>query len=1101
MFYRVIGPMGSGKRSFMLDLAKEAFDEGERVFFIVPEQATARYERALTEHLGNGCSLFAEVCNFSRLSNLVLRRYGSLAGRSVTEEEKKLLLARILKEKRGALKHLPTRLSPEAIDRFYGELEEARQAGLSGESLGVLCGDEALSPILREKLEELHLIQSCLAAALEGRFTDPAMEEERLCRILEEFPFFKDATVIIDGFWDFTAPQEALIRRFFRQAKTVAVSFVGEKGKTEPFERSLLSAGRLLRFAREAGEEVKDVTLTCGDASGPLAFLQKGLAESAVTWPEVPEGLTLTACATPTDQAEALCDTILSQVQKGARWRDFAILTKSEESRNVIKWVLEAQGIPVFCEEKKPLSQSPLARTLILAVQIAGLRAREEAVREYLVRGLFTCGEEEKFLLEKYVATWSPSCRALLDGNDFIMNPDGYFAMGKDRAEELEKVNRAKKKVFTPIRHLSMALAAGTNEEKAAALVAFLQEIGAEKELNRRIRQREETGLWEEAGEAVRTWNCVLERISAIARTCGDETDSAEDFASILTTALSGALPGQIPPGQDRVHLGQLGFARPENVTHLFLTDLNAGVFPAPPPKGQWISQEERIRLSEYGYPLSHGERARGDELFLLYLAAATPKEALHLSYLTGADAQGGHGALSVFGKRILALFPLLKEERWDRERAMPRTKEGAFRYVLSHAGEDTPLMQALTAELEKDEAFRARLLTCVSGKGLLKEDFALTEEFPYEGQDVSMTYSRLETYSKCRFSYFARYLLEAKAQDKARFGANVTGSFVHRVLEVVLARLAAEGRQLSRLSHKELKALNDEAFENAVKEIALGGIEDPTVSMQLKQIGRSTLLILQNMQKEFSESVFEPLFFEKELTDLGGSYTLPLPDGTKLRLYGTIDRVDRYVAKNGREYVRVVDYKTGSQTFCLEDVANGLDLQMLLYLFALWERPLTENSTEGALPAGILYMSGMGAATACENEKELKKVEETPFLGLKRKGLLVDDAELLSAQDPKGDGKWIPVAWNHLTKSGKRALVTMEKLGMLRRKVEADFTRLAEELKGGRIHANPIFSPSKKIDPCLYCDHLPICKRNPSCRRPYRAKVTDEEIFGREEI
>ncbi|MBR7165774.1 MAG: hypothetical protein IKD18_05790, partial [Clostridia bacterium] len=148
-----------------------------------------------------------------------------------------------------------------------------------------------------------------------------------------------------------------------------------------------------------------------------------------------------------------------------------------------------------------------------------------------------------------------------------------------------------------------------------------------------------------------------------------------------------------------------------------------------------------------------------------------------------------------------------------------------------------------------------------------------------------------------------------------------------------------------------------------------------------------------------------------------------------------------------------------------------------------------------------ILYMSGMGASTACENDKELKKVEETPFLGLKRKGLMVDDAELLAAQDPKGDGTWIPVAWNHLTKSGKRALVTVEKLGLLRRKVEADFTRLAKELKGGMIQTNPIFSPSKQIDPCLYCDHLPICKRDPACRRPYRAKVTDEEIFGTEEI
>ncbi len=58
---------------------------------------------------------------------------------------------------------------------------------------------------------------------------------------------------------------------------------------------------------------------------------------------------------------------------------------------------------------------------------------------------------------------------------------------------------------------------------------------------------------------------------------------------------------------------------------------------------------------------------------------------------------------------------------------------------------------------------------------------------------------------------------------------------------------------------------------------------------------------------------------------------------------------------ENGRTYLRVVDYKTGAKQFDLSQVAEGLNLQMLIYLMAIWENggerygPVT--------PAGVLYL------------------------------------------------------------------------------------------------------------------------------------------------
>ena len=60
----------------------------------------------------------------------------------------------------------------------------------------------------------------------------------------------------------------------------------------------------------------------------------------------------------------------------------------------------------------------------------------------------------------------------------------------------------------------------------------------------------------------------------------------------------------------------------------------------------------------------------------------------------------------------------------------------------------------------------------------------------------------------------------------------------------------------------------------------------------------------------------------------------IELASGGSIQVGGIIDRLDVY-SQEDVTYFRVVDYKTGSQSYVLEDVCEGLGLQMLLYLFA----------------------------------------------------------------------------------------------------------------------------------------------------------------------
>ena len=110
----------------------------------------------------------------------------------------------------------------------------------------------------------------------------------------------------------------------------------------------------------------------------------------------------------------------------------------------------------------------------------------------------------------------------------------------------------------------------------------------------------------------------------------------------------------------------------------------------------------------------------------------------------------------------------------------------------------------------------------------------------------------------------------------------------------------------------------------------------------------------------------------------------------------------------------------------------------------------------------------------------------------------MVDDEELLAAQDPEGLGEFIPVSYGKSRAAGTANLVTMEQLGKLKKRVEKDFARLAESMKAGRIPASHL-TKSGRSDPCSYCEYKAICKRSDEDRRPYR-KIGREELFGEEE-
>ena len=102
--------------------------------------------------------------------------------------------------------------------------------------------------------------------------------------------------------------------------------------------------------------------------------------------------------------------------------------------------------------------------------------------------------------------------------------------------------------------------------------------------------------------------------------------------------------------------------------------------------------------------------------------------------------------------------------------------------------------------------------------------------------------------------------------------------------------------------------------------------------------------------------SAFEPDRFELKF-GAGDSLErtkIPLEDGHRIALNGVIDRVDLY-EDDHKIYLKIIDYKSGSKSFDINELYYGLQMQLVVYLNAAVEIYHKETGKE-VEPAGIFY-------------------------------------------------------------------------------------------------------------------------------------------------
>ncbi len=1089
----IYGESGYGKTHEISNMIKKDADTGVRSYLIVPEQQAVSSERMMLEILPMSAQLELEILNFSRLYNRVCREYGGLEYNYITKPAKYLLMWQTLRELSPMLEYYKggAEGDSETTEFMLSAVGEFKANSIEAASLEQASKKLDPSSSLYAKLRDLSLIYAAYNSAVSQSFSDSADDVAKLASILSKHNFFEGCNVYIDSFSSFTAAEHAVIERIFRQAKNTFVTIPLPEPSYESICSASISASER-KLIKNAGKHGGHTSLILREnkrsAFESISYLAKNIWEVSETTPleytldKADTSVCFELCATPYEEAEAAARHTLDLMRRGYRCRDIVVVMRDSESyRGIIEPAFERNGIPFFFSEKSDLSSKSAIKFILSALAIKNRNWRAGDVISHLKTGLYPISPDKIDMFESYVKIWNIRGKRFTDGY-FTMNPDGYRGEISERGKKiLTAANEVRELLCSSLIPLFARLDASDNvREMCVALFEYLEECNIENTLSTLAAKYASLENVKEAEEYSSIYGVTLNSLALCAELLADRDMTAEELSKALKLVFDMSELGTIPTSVDEVTIGSASTLRVNAPKCVLVLGLCEGEFPKSISDRGVLNSPERDILKEIGIEFSENSETRSsDELMFVKRALSLASEKLIL-FTNTASADGTARRPSLAYERAKKLLPHIKEHKFNEHdlEYLSCSAENASRYLFSQKNSESALaLRRALSSLEGFSHFESASAPVIStGKCEVSSEL-VKKIFP---KKMKLSQSRLEKYVRCNFNYYCSYVLSLREENSASFNSNDIGSFVHFILENLIKEIIDENGVKPDMTDDTIKKMTDSAVKRYI-EYVCPSYERSTGSFThlYLRLRNLSLLLVKNIAEEFSHSKFTPKFFEYKI-DGDGSVAPPLEfvleNGDKISLSGVIDRVDIY-KKDEKVYVRVVDYKTGTKDFSLEDLKLGLNTQMLIYLFSLCSETSRLGNREAPLPAGVVYLSSNIPYVELEDYKDSGEVLANAAKGFSRDGLLLDEREILEAMNDELSPDFLAgVRKNKKEQLSGKALTSADDFVKLRNEIEEIIISIAKEMKAGKADAEPLIHNKKS--PCDWCKMKPVCRR-----------------------
>ena len=1094
----IIGQAGSGKTTMMFEKIKLGASCGAEQCVIVPEQYSYEFDKTLYFHIGPEEFNKLYSLSFTGLARQLFQLYGEPGrnGEYAGELARMILIYQ-------AIDHV--RNSPEGLSFFR------RHSSHNGfaEEIMTLIGDMKMSGISPQDLMERSALMD---DRLRDKTSDAAAIYFEYERLMSEYGFkdvldnireasktasvngyFRGKNVYIDEFESFTGDQLDLIRVMIGSAENVTITLRTDDVKAGDFtlfETVNNTFRKLTDICRELHREYK--VTSCGrsyrfkypDLEYLSSHIMRNKRNEGEKVPE-PEHITLFEAMDMYSESEYVCATIkrLIASDKTLRYRDIAVISNDIAGyAEVLKASFRRYDIPFFLSIERPVDHTAIMVYFTsLLTLLTSPKLRSEHIFRILKSGIPDYTLTEVSLLENYCYKWD------IDGDMWLSPfeaPDpGLEVLEKMRGDFIGPIAALKKRLS---RKASAGMVCGL-------LYDYLVTSGAERNTGKLMVSLVENDRDFEASELKRLWGCLIDILDSISDTLGDLELPLSELSAMMRSMI-GRIKYSVPPQTlDSVIAASARTARLNSPKVVFVMGATDGDFPNQVNVHGLFSENDKQRLAKTGIQLSRPlTDLIASERLIVYKSLSAASERFYMTYpLSDLSGQAKYAAppadqlINMFGSRIRLTEGELPPHYYA------ATMHSAYYHYMQDRDKNSSSVASIEKILMKDPEYRRRTAHVLSRSGYT-QDYRIDSDIMQKLKSFSplrLSPTNLEDYNLCHFKYFCSKCLRLMTCEKVELDARMSGELIHECLRSVIG--SHSKTEFLTMPYEDIKkAISDCASRYRSEKLAGEFGKNARFELMYNKLTERLGDVFIHAQHELMNSDFVPDRCELDLReehsvvmDFGGKY--------KLSFGGIVDRVDVCTIDSGR-YMRVVDYKSSRKKITPETLASGINIQMLLYLFA--------STDEGGLyqdfqPAGVLYSPIQLSEVKLEDHRIDSRNDSEIDSGLKTSGLIIGDLDVLEAMENGVAGKYIPAKLNASGELNKKSgCISKEGMKLLRENVYGKLREMAESLLSGDAEAVPLILEKKK--PCDFCDYMNICDNSllERYRVPDPEKVAEAE-------
>ncbi len=1087
----ICGRAHSGKSTYVLDVIKQLSDSGKKIILVVPEQFAHIAEMRLLKKVGRILDDMIEITSFNRLARRTIDKTDCISDSVISTTAKSLVMSGVLAQ--TELEYYGNiSKEPGFVDVCLDTVSEFKKHNISPDmqrEAAEKCNNELLAMKLRDfvKIRELY------EQAMDKQFVDSDDLLDILYNILCNSNLYSEYVFLFDEFSTFIPQEERIITELIRQSPKVYMTLCMDRNLTDTlFLPCVTTYNTMVDICAQEHMELCD-TIWLGESfySNPaLSFAENNLfSYPSHTYEGDVSGISVVKAKNPYSEVDNAARHILALVRDHKlRYKDICIICSDISRYNyIISGVFSKYDIPFFLDEKTAVLQHHIVAFVLNVLDVYINGYSYESIFNFIKSGFAETNGEKISALENFISATNASKNLWLSDERWAVVMGNYAA--GNRAES-EIINHIREKYILPLSRFHESVKGKHPAKKSITMLyEYLREINLPESINRYVKYFENCGDILRQKEYSAVWDVIVRVFDEIYDVIGDRKVTCEQLRDYLYVAFAHQSIGVIPTAIDRVIVGDIARTRTDGVKAVVVLGGNEGVFPVPSKNTTLISDKEKRILHSLGMRLSTTSDIQAFyNQYLIYRVITMPDSMLYVSYST-ADSSYNTLTPSFTIERLRKIFGnIVRDDTFEDISNMDSISGGSTAFenlitVVAKAkkGDEVPKFwnsvysyysDADSAKLDKALGF-FRYTNPIRPVSADRVSAQL-------GENMHTTVSRLQKYASCRYSYFLSYMLYLKEKPRANLQGVDIGTIVHDVIEKICVGMEDDGldfttadkdyfkKKIRIMLQKYIRRLGDDYAQLSNRQL-----------YSIKRLEYVILLCFETIKKQFTDSKFVPMGYEIVFDDNNiGCIEIRLDDGRTLKLTGKIDRADVYTA-DGKNYLRVVDYKTGTKSFNMTDVVTGIDIQLLVYLSALVESD-SNNMYGGAFFFPISDVIVGAKSNMSDEALEIKVNSAT-----KMKGIIVDDKEILDAFD-------------RMTVNRVSHKTSAEQFASLSRYLKRVIKDLWSDILKGNIEANPY--KKGKYTPCMYCPYSSVCRISsgiPGCSYNEIDKLDDKAVWN----